>query len=139
MALELREILIIQSLVTFMMTGVIWQVQLVTYPLFHAVKGAPFLPYHDDYTPRITKVVLPLMGSELLLALYTVYYAPTVDSVILFAPVALNWILTFFIFVPLHSHLSAHEEEKKKRLVKMNWIRTFLWSFRSLFLLRLLL
>lgn len=50
-----------------------------------------------------------------------------------FIAVALIWLVTFFIQVPLHNKLSeARDKEAISRLVSSNWIRTSLWSLKSI-------
>lgn len=53
------------------------------------------------------------------------------------------WILTAWIFVPLHGKLgnekTGYDKEKMKKLVRRNWFRTILWSFRLLFLIYMMI
>lgn len=139
MAVEIYQLWLVQSVVTFMMTGVIWQVQLVTYPLFLSVEKNHFVTYHQSYTPKITMVVLPLMGIELLLALYTFYVGRNLLSFLLLCPVLINWLLTFFVFVPLHGRLGDGDVSHARKLIRFNWARTLLWTARSAFLFSLIL
>ena len=55
---------------TWGMVGVIWVMQLISYPAFGQVDGASFPAYHKAHCDRITLVVGPLMGAEGLTALW---------------------------------------------------------------------
>ncbi|MCR9206481.1 MAG: hypothetical protein NXH75_18000 [Halobacteriovoraceae bacterium] len=140
-----QQLYLIQSLFTFMMTGVIWQVQLVTYPLFVDLRrfdkeGEAVRFLHECYTPRISWIVIPLMFGELFLSLYTLYRIPNPSSSLLFLPVLINWLTTFIFSVPLHGSMEKIDNLKTAQsLVKTNWIRTFFWTLRSVGLLTLLL
>lgn len=143
--MSFENLIFFQCFVTFMMTGVIWQVQIVTYPLFVDLRGFDdggdaVKALHRFYTPKITLVVLPLMFGELVLASIMLLKYPSLSSTLLFIPVLLCWLVTFFISVPLHSSM---EESANKRtailLVKSNWLRTIFWSIRSIGLLSVLI
>ena len=51
---------------TCFMAGVIWIVQVVHYPLFDKVGAEGYLEYQRSHMKRITWVVLPAMGLELI-------------------------------------------------------------------------
>ena len=118
------------------MTGVIWMVQLVTYPQFLDVPAAAFPEFHDRYTKRITFIVAPLMLLELGLSLFAAWHFRETDLHWLMAvgaamTVAL-WLITFFVQVPQHDTLSAGFSKPVVRaLIAGNWIRTVLWTARS--------
>jgi hypothetical protein len=53
----------------------------------------------------------------------------------LFLVVLFIWISTFTLSVPCHKKLSLGKDSKTiDQLVKTNWIRTILWSLKSLIL-----
>lgn len=136
MALVWENLILLQASVTLMMTGVIWMVQLVIYPIFTHYRGAELERLHVIYTPKISLIVIPLMFSELGLALLGLYLFPSLTELFLFLPVLGVWAITFFVSVPLHQLISdSQESEATLKLVKTNWLRTFLWSFRGVFLL----
>ena len=58
-------IFLIQILATAMMTGIIWFVQIVHYPLFVKIPGKGFTAYERSHTVRTGWVVAPLMLVEL--------------------------------------------------------------------------
>lgn len=136
---------LLQICITFMMIGVIWQVQLVMYPLFVDMRGfdrngEAVRKLHRHYTPRISYVVIPLMLTELFLSLYTLYRLPSFTSLSLFSLVVLCWLSTFLFSVPLHNSMEKIDNLKAaKNLVLTNWIRTFLWTLRGVGLLTLII
>ena len=139
MAIGWDNLLLFQAAVTLMMTGVIWSVQLVIYPLFTHYKGNELETLHRYYTPKISYVVFPLMFGELGLGLLSLFLYPTSTQVLLFLPIIGVWGLTFFISVPLHQQIADSQDPMAaKKLVLTNWYRTILWSIRSLLLILLI-
>lgn len=139
-------------LATAMMTGIIWFVQIVHYPLFTKIPLAGFVAYEQSHTVRTGWVVAPLMLVELgtalalLLAWEPEGASPRLGSFAVdplyqtaLGCLLLIWISTFFLQVPLHGILSGQADKRAMLLlISTNWIRTMLWSVR-LVLLTLLL
>lgn len=126
---------------TLAMTGLIWLVQVVHYPLFAEVGPEAFHRYHEGHTRLITFVVLPLMGIELITAGWLALRPP-----LGLAPwtwlglglVALAWASTMFVQVPLHSTLSqGFDPAAHHALVRTNWVRTVAWTIRAVLWLAL--
>ena len=127
-------------LVTGFLTGLIWYVQLVHYPLFSRVGRAEFTRYHALHSSLTTTVVVaPMLGEVALTALLIGYRPAGLPAPVAWAGLALTaivWLATFFIAVPLHRRLGAGlEPDAVARLVRTNWIRTVAWSARFLLLL----
>ena len=119
---------------TFAMTGLIWFVQIVHYPLFASVGRERFIDYEKRHAQRTTWVVAPLMLGELftLAWLWQHGQRQAVGQWPGVALLALIWISTGLIQVPLHSRLErGFDEMAARRLVASNWIRTLAWSARS--------
>ncbi len=120
---------------TFAMTGLIWFVQIVHYPLFEKVGRNQFIEYETRHSVLTTWVVLPLMfvelGTSTWLALHTL--ADTKQIMIAGAVLTvLIWVSTFLLQVPKHRILKRGFDEAAWRfLVNSNWIRTALWTARS--------
>lgn len=118
------------------MTGLIWLVQLVHYPSFQFVNPQRFQEFHHQHSNRITCIVAPLMGLELLTALLLVYergdsYAWWLNLL----GVVVIWACTAFLSVPLHHQLaSGYDYDKVNALVVTNWPRTLIWTVRSIWL-----
>jgi hypothetical protein len=121
----------------FLLTGVIWTIQIVHYPSFHYIDKLSFTNFHHFHERRISIIVMPLMLIELTTS--TVLYINNMSSIVFalnLLIVVLIWCSTFFIQVPIHSILSQKKDKKLiEKLVNTNWIRTFLWSMRMLLII----
>lgn len=119
---------------TLFMTGVIWIVQIVHYPLFAGVGADGFANYAVAHARSISFVVLPAMLIELGAAAALAVRpggAPTAAYVGL-ALLSAIWLSTFFVQVPLHERLAAgFDADIHRKLIDTNWLRTVLWSARS--------
>ena len=126
---------------TLAMVGLIWLVQVAQYPLLASVTPAGFRAYHDRYLRLVTWVVGPFMLAEVFTALVLLelapdwFPAPALWSGI--ALVALIWLSTAALQVPLHRRLEVHGHDARAilRLVRTNWIRTLAWTARGALLL----
>jgi len=121
----------------FILTGVIWTIQLVHYPSFYYIDKLSFLSFHQFHNNRISMIVMPFMMVELITSI--ILYMNDTSSLIFslnLGIVLLIWCSTFFIQVPIHNILSQEKDKKMiKKLVNTNWIRTFLWTFRMLLII----
>lgn len=127
---------------TLAMTGLIWTIQLVHYPLMVEVRQG-FARYHELHCARIAWLVAPLMGVEALTAVLLLLERPPwvsyAEAVVGLALVALIWAATALFSVPEHARLaSGHDARSLRRLVATNWIRTAAWTVRSAIVLRML-
>jgi len=125
-----------QFVATTAMAGVIWFVQLVTYPQFLEVGRETFRGYHRRYTGRVTRVVAPLMIVELVTAAATVALAWSTPllplALVGIAAAGGLWLLTALVQVPQHRRLErGYDEATIRRLVAGNWARTALWTLRA--------
>ncbi len=132
-----HTLLLIQLIATGFMTGLIWFVQVVHYPLFARVGAGQFVDYEDQHTRRTTLVVAPVMIIEALAALALLLLAPAGGLRTLAWLGALLllviWISTAAVQVPCHRRLArGFEPLVAHRLSGTNWIRTVAWSLRSL-------
>ncbi|MFK7758345.1 MAG: hypothetical protein AB8C13_00180 [Phycisphaerales bacterium] len=139
-------ILLIHAWATLMMTGLIWFVQIVHYPLMSKVGSEGFIKYEASHTRRTTTVVGPLMLIEALAAgmiltpLIVLPSAhPTSIPIIAMILLVLIWLSTACIQVPAHQVLEkGFDPAAHRKLVNTNWIRTALWSVRSVLALSML-
>lgn len=121
----------------FLLTGVIWTIQIVHYPSFHYIDKLSFTNFHNFHERRISIIVMPLMLIELItsIALYVNNMWSIIFALNLLI-VGLIWCSTFFVQVPIHSILSEKKDKNLiEKLVNTNWIRTFLWSIRMLLII----
>lgn len=127
------------ELCCFMMTGIIWIIQLVHYPSFYYIDDKKTQEFHHFHQKAITWIVLPLMVGELVLAVLFVWNHPrSLFWWFQLLSIVMIWLVTFFISVPLHEKLIGEESQQPgviHRLVSTNWARTVLWSLRSLVLI----
>jgi len=125
MTLEIIRLITDGGLLVF-----IWAVQLIIYPSFKYYKSEDLFTWHQLYTKRVTIIVLPLMLMQLIISsvqAFEIINVYTISSLII---IALLWLSTFLIFVPLHHRISTNNFDSKtlEALVLKNWIRVFLWS-----------
>ncbi|MCO6488484.1 MAG: hypothetical protein J5I98_08710 [Phaeodactylibacter sp.] len=122
---------------TLYMTGLVWFVQVVHYPLMGRVGEGFFVAYERAHTRLTSWVTAPPMLLELATGAALLYFDPV--SALLQANLAgilLLWASTFFIQVPLHGSLSrAFSPAAHRKLVLSNWFRTALWTGRGVLLL----
>ncbi|MEC9374115.1 MAG: hypothetical protein VYC34_09735 [Planctomycetota bacterium] len=136
-------ILLLHAFATLFMTGLIWFVQIVHYPLFALVGRDVYPRYQETHMQRTGWVVGPAMLTEavtaaalLTLDLQSPGRILAIAGIVL---VALIWISTAALQIPRHHALRrAFDERAARSLVTTNWIRTALWTARALIALALL-
>ena len=122
---------LIQLVATAAMTGIIWLVQLVHYPMFAGIDQPSFLQWHEFHSRRITYIVAPLMLAELVLSAYLSYELTSAAQFSVFFLALMVWASTFFLSVPLHNRLGQkHESTLIEALIKTNWPRTIAYSLK---------
>ena len=135
-------LLLIHAAATLFMTGLIWFVQIVHYPLFAEVGTGGFARYEQLHSARTTWVVAPVMLVELAAAAALVWMAGAQTRTLAWtgaALVAAIWLSTFFLQVPRHAQLTAgFDAGAHSALVSTNWIRTVAWSARAVLALWML-
>jgi len=124
----------------FIAVGLIWTIQLVHYPSMRFIPKERFVEYHNFHSIRISFLAMPLMLTELGTSLMLFYqnYNNAIQTIFLInlVIVALIWLSTFLIQVPLHNALSKEKQsEKLSKLICTNWIRTILWTARSILMI----
>lgn len=136
----IRSVLLAQIAATLYMTGLIWFVQVVHYPLLGAVGESDFPAYEQRHMSLTTWVVAPPMLFEAATAVLLFWLRPAgVSIVFVWAGVvllAIIWLSTAFLQVPCHESLAkGFDLDVQRRLVSTNWIRTAAWSLRGLLVL----
>jgi len=125
---------------SFIAVGLIWTIQLVHYPSMKYIPKDRFPEYHNFHSIRISILAIPLMFAELVTSTILLYQnlnnaIQTIFLVNLIL-VLLIWLSTFLIQVPLHNALSKEKNtEKLSKLIFSNWIRTILWTSRSILMI----
>jgi hypothetical protein len=124
------EVEFLRSMVDFGLVVLIWLVQIIIYPAFEFTKSNAFHKWHKKYMMLITFVVAPLMFIQLGLIGYQLATNLSVLTTLSITLTALIWLHTFGKAVPLHNQLNTagNDEFIVRKLVKVNWVRTFLWT-----------
>ena len=127
---------ILALLLSCVLTGLIWFVQIVHYPLFHQVPSEVFFLYEALHQKRTGWVVIPLMLTELILTVCLIlYYPPTLFNLGQAVMTVFIWLSTIFIQSPIHQLLAKKKSDTKINwLVQSNWLRTISWTLRGFFL-----
>lgn len=126
---------------TWAMTGVIWVIQMVHYPIFDAVdqgvNGERWRSFGDRHRRTISLVVGPFMAVEGLTGIWIVVDPPGSTGRLL--PLVAGFLMavaygvTAFVSVPLHDRLTdVFDDDAHQRLVSTNWLRTVAWTLRGL-------
>ena len=128
--------MLLTTVTSLLMTGVIWFVQVVHYPLFRLIGRSAFPYYEENHMRRTGWVVIPLMtlelGSALVLPFLELPPEYTAPAWLSAALAVLIWSVTFTVQVPLHRRLTENYEIGSiQKLVRTNAVRVFLWSGRS--------
>jgi hypothetical protein len=128
--------IVLHLAVTLFLTGLIWIIQLVHYPLMTFVADAEFVAFERAHCKRIGAIVAPAMILEGILAVALCVLAKSRFRfglcVVGVALSLLIWLSTFLVQVPIHNKLaSGRSVHQIQRLVSTNWIRTIAWSLRS--------
>lgn len=132
--------LLLQAFASFAMTGLIWFVQVVHYPLLRAVGPSGYVAYQEQHMRLTTLIVAPLMLLEAATALWLVYDRPDFVSPAQawtgLGLLAVIWSSTAWLSVPRHDALRhGFDASAHAALVATNWIRTAAWTGRSVLLL----
>ena len=121
------------------MTGLIWLVQVVHYPLLARVGAAGYRDYQLAHQSLITLIAGPAMLIELAAAVLLLFQRRDPLTLAGVASLAVIWSSTALLQIPLHNALSnGFDPEIHARLVQTNWIRTIGWTARGLIALCLL-
>ncbi len=129
--------LIANAASAWFLTGLIWVIQVVHYPLFAAVGRSEFAAYEASHTRLITLVVGPVMLLELATSVLLLVMRPA--AVPLWAAatgvtlVAIIWLSTIALQVPAHGRLAqGFVPDAHAMLVHTNWIRTVAWTLHGM-------
>jgi hypothetical protein len=133
--------LLLQVFATIFMTGLIWFVHVVHYALYPRI--GPTAWYERDHVSRTACVVAPVMTLEAITAVLLFplrpAYVPEWSVWLGIALLAVIWLLSFLILVPQHFALVRSTEASEIHIVmKVNAIRTALWTARSVLVLWML-
>ncbi len=132
--------LLICLIATFYFVGLIWTIQVLSYPLFSMVDQKNFPAYHAAHSRRIVFI----LGLPFLLVFFSSLFMLWIRPAnIPLWSVLLNgvlgggvWVMTALIHVPLHSKLGQlYSTDTIRALVATNWLRTVIWTAQGILLL----
>ncbi len=128
--------MLVNFVATAVMTGVIWFVQWVHYPLLASVPVDGAVEVAHQHQRRTGQVLALPMAVEGLTTLWLLASRPEAVSLTLpwlgavLLAVALG--STVFLSVPLHAKMATNPTaDVGKRLITTNWLRTIAWSARA--------
>lgn len=130
------SLLTVHAAATWFMVGLIWTIQSVHYPLFARVGPGDFPDYETEHTNRMARLLVIPAGLEVITGLALVWFRPEglPLTVVLIAGslLAIIWIATALVQVPLHRDLTKHYDRVVvAKLVRSNWLRTGVWTVRG--------
>ena len=135
----MKLILLTHVFATVFMTGLIWFVQIVHYPLFASVGREQFRTYEQLHQRLTTWVVGPVMLIELATAVLLLKFSPEKASGLIrigLGLIGLIWVATATLSVPAHNSLAIDfTDAAYRKLVTTNWIRTIAWTARGMLVL----
>ncbi len=126
--------LLFHTLITWALMGLLWNVQIVQYPMFLAVGRESFRLYHFGHCLRITPLVVPLMLVEAATAAWLLGQGERRGLFLAaLGLMVVAWLSTFVYQVPIHGRLlqSGWSDPLIRRLIKTNWLRTLAWTGRA--------
>lgn len=132
----MQALLLAHLAATLVMSGIIWFVQIVYYPLFSRVGAGEFSAYSVAHSRLTTYVVGPPMLIEAASTVLLMFVRPTGIPVYLawigLILLAVVWLSTAMLQVPRHTKLGlAFDRTEWASLVATNWVRTAAWSLRA--------
>jgi hypothetical protein len=130
----MNNILLIHLFACFTMTGIIWLVQIHIYPLFKIVGKTEFKNFHDFHVKKISLIVAPLILLEVATAIWLLIIHQETFYLLNLISVVFLLLFTFFVNIPSHEKLNFESEKSKDNLISLNWIRTIVWTLRSIIL-----
>ena len=132
---------IITLALTLYMSGMIWSMQILEYPLFALVGPKEFPAYHQRHNRGLPfLVIIPSVGA-FLSAIALIFTRPARlpfwASIVIAALDLLIMIATAAREAPLHGKLDreGYSATLIRQLVLGNWIRTALWTVNAILLL----
>ena len=134
--MDVPAVLVVHAAVTCFLAGLIWVIQLVHYPLFDHVDRQRFVAFEGAHSRRITWIVAPAMGLELITGAWLPWaVGPGPERTLLLVGaglIALVWLSTALVQVPCHARLArGFDASAHRRLLRTNVLRTAAWSARA--------
>lgn len=122
--------LIARLVIDFGLVVLIWLVQLIIYPSFAYYTADDLAVWHPKYTGLITLVVGPLMLAQVIATGWNLASQFSWLTLVVALLVIIIWWSTATQAIPLHNQIDAGVTLPTtiSRLIRVNWLRTFLWT-----------
>ena len=121
---------------TFILTGLIWVIQLVHYPMFRFLDPKKHTKAMQFHQSRISFLVVPLMLFELFSGVYlAILEWPILATfhVMNLSLIGIIWVHTFGLMVPFHRDIThSMDEPLLNQTLRHHWIRTVAWTIKTL-------
>ena len=120
--------------------GLILVIHFVHYKSFYFISDKEFINFHTFHTRSISYLVIPLMiveaSTSIIICFFYYGLLPLINLILVLS----IWIVTFFLQVPCHNKLSSGKSETTiKKLIDTNTIRVYLWLFKTISILLIIL
>lgn len=127
-------ILTIHFAATWALVGLIWVIQILTYPQFLRVGSAEFKTFHFAHCFRIGLIIAPLLFVETASAAWLLYGGQrALPFAISTGLIPLVWLSTAVFQAPIHLRLMRGFDARLiHRLILTNWVRTLMWTARGI-------
>jgi hypothetical protein len=118
---------------TLFLTGVVWSLQMVQFPLMLSARGVDFTAYVRAQRTRNSILMALPMLVELITAIWLLTTPiPSRHLTNAMVLLAIIWIATFGAIAPQHSRIMrGYDEHAIRVLIRSNWIRTVCWTGRA--------
>ncbi|MFQ3213117.1 MAG: hypothetical protein ACI9C9_000643 [Marivirga sp.] len=132
---------LILTIIDFGLLILAWLVQAIIYPSFQYIDRQKLVSWHNRYQRSISYFVLPLMLLQIAISFLLMIDNWKFLNIIHFTLILIIWLSTFLQAVPLHGRIANQEELNVTipKLVKVNLLRTLLWTATFMISLLLLL
>ncbi|MCB1106845.1 MAG: hypothetical protein KDK76_01970 [Chlamydiia bacterium] len=133
--LDLIYLTLVQLVVTWMVVGIMWFLQVVHYPLYRKIKEG-FVEYERSHIRRVACLLGPIMLVEAITAILLMGISTEGTLTMLAGAnlivLILIWLSTFLFQVSQHQKLSIRFSHNiLQGLINCNWIRTLLWTLKG--------
>jgi hypothetical protein len=118
---------------TLFLAGISWSLQVVQFPLMLSAQSVDFVAYVRAQRIRNTILMtLPMLVEAVTGGWLLTTQIPSRYLLISMVLLAIIWIVTFGLIVPMHSKIMRGYDAKAiQTLIRTNWIRTICWSARA--------
>ncbi len=128
--------LLLHLLASLSFVGIIWYVQLISYPQMRNVNVHDWKVYEAEHTKRSFWLIAPLFVMETIGTVgISIYYWDAMPKHVLInaAMFAVAYGVTFAVHMPLHRLLStSHQTKWIEALNSKNWWRTLAWTVKGI-------